>query len=168
MSRTSVALALVLAVCGWCTGCATLKHGGRQSIQFISAPESASVFIDGVEVGQTPLSYGVERRANHEVRIELIGFKPFETRLERRFSGWAWGNLVFIGLSPVAAVVDVATGAIYRLTPEQLVASLERSGVSLDPGWGPGLQPDDGRLYIMAVLEADPAWERIDRLEPLH
>lgn len=159
MPRTIAVLALALAACSWSAGCATLKHGGRQSIQFISAPESASVFIDGVEVGQTPLSYAVGTSTDHKVRIELIGFKPFETQLQRRLSGWVWGNLVFFGLSPAGAVVDLITGAIYRLTPEQLAASLERSGVSLGP------IPRDGRLYIMAILEADPAWERIGQMQ---
>jgi hypothetical protein len=139
------------------SGCATLKHGSRQPIQFLSAPESATVLIDGAKVGQTPLSFAVQRRSSHDVRIELAGFKPFEARLEKKLSGWLWGNLIFFGLFPAGVVVDAMTGAIYNLTPEQLVASLERSGISLDP--------QSGQLYILAVLEADPAWQRLGALE---
>jgi hypothetical protein len=82
------------------------------------------------------------RKDNHIVRIELAGYKPYETTLTRKVSGWVWGNIVFGGL--VGLAVDAIDGALYNLTPEQVSAALLAGTAHI--------VPTRNGMYIAVVL----------------
>ena len=136
------------------SGCATIICGSRQSVQFISTPGNATIFIDDVEVGKTPFSIRLKRKRDYNVVISLDGYLPYETKLTRTFNAWYLGNIVFGGI--IGLIIDPITGAIYRLTPGQLHARLAQ---------GTTFQPGKSDVYIAVSLDIDKSWHRIGQME---
>jgi hypothetical protein len=67
-----------------------------------------------------------------------------------------WGNLVLGGL--IGLIVDVSTGGLYDVRPEEVAAQLAKEGASGTVR--------DGNLYVILVPRADPSWRKIGQLEP--
>jgi len=137
------------------TSCATIMHGTRQSIGISSNPSEAGIWVDGQFFGKTPMIVKLTRKDNHTVKIELAGYKPFETTLTRQMSGWVFGNLALGGL--IGLAVDAISGGIYRLTPEQVHAQMCQDNMSC--------MKDGENSYIAIVLEPDASWQKIGQLE---
>jgi len=134
------------------TGCATIIHGTQQDVGFGSVPTNARITVDNQRSATTPTVMKLSRKDNHIVRIELDGYLPYETTLTRGVSGWVWGNIVFGGL--VGLAVDGISGGLYKLTPEQMTATLSKQTSAADPG----------TLQVFVVLRPDPDWQRIGQL----
>lgn len=135
--------------------CCSIIHGTHQDVGISSNPTSARVTIDGQTAGTTPVVAHLTRKDNHFVRIELPGYKPYETTLTRKVSGWVWGNIVFGGL--IGLAVDAINGAMYNLTPEQVSAALLANNAALKP-------THDG-LYVLVVLKPEQDWQRVAQLQ---
>jgi hypothetical protein len=150
------------------TGCATLVQGPKQIIDFSSQPSGAVVSVDGKSYGTTPVSLILDRKCHtkdgpkeknyYDVKIELDGYQPYTMRLDRKVSGWVYGNIIFsygyvIGIAGV--LIDASTGSMYKLTPNQVNATLEKA---------PFLSTGNDRLYIGITLNPDPALEKIGQL----
>ena len=73
--------------------------------------------------------------------------------LTRKTNGWVWGNIVFGGI--IGLIIDASSGAMYKLTPEQVNAQLA-NGVVMN-------KKND--TYIGVVLVADENWEKIGNIE---
>jgi hypothetical protein len=137
------------------SACATIIQSPKQEVAIASTPTGATVSIDRVEKGTTPLVTKLSRKETHVLRIELAGYQPYEATLTRKLSGWVWGNIVFGGL--VGLAVDAVTGSMYRLSPGQVSAALA-SGQAATERHGEG-------LYVFAVLEPQPEWTKVAQLE---
>ena len=133
-------------------GCATIMHGTQQDVGFGSVPTNAKVTVDNQRSATTPAIIKLSRKDNHVVKIELDGYLPYEATLTRSVSGWVWGNIVIGGL--VGLAVDAISGGLYKLSPEQLTATLGKSVGSTDTGM----------VRIQVVLRPDPSWVRIGQL----
>lgn len=138
--------------------CATIMQGTSQEISVASTPTGARVLVDGADAGKTPFVASLKRKDKHVIRIEMEGYQPFEMPLGRRTSGWVWGNIVFGGIPGLA--VDAITGGMYKLTPEQVQATLAQSTALSGQ-----VSKEDDLLVVTVVLRPDPAWERIGSLE---
>jgi hypothetical protein len=136
-------------------GCATIIHGTRQDVGIASTPTGASVSIDDVDNGVTPVVAKLKRKENHVVKIQLAGYQPFEATLTHSVSGWVWCNLAIGGL--IGLAVDAASGGIYKLTPEQVTGSLQ-TGHAFNV-------KQDGGLYVVAVLQPQTGWVKIAQLQ---
>ncbi len=136
------------------SGCCSIINGTKQSVGIVSTPTGAAVSIDNSTCGKTPFIKELTRKNNHLVKIELAGYLPFEATLTRGVSGWIWGNIIFGGL--IGLVVDAIDGAMYKLTPEQISATLAKESVSY--------LYKKNTLYVAVVLEADPSWQKIGQL----
>lgn len=55
---------------------ATLKLAG--TLQVSSTPSGAKVYLDGREIGETPLSNSSIPEGSHNLRVELFGYKPWQ------------------------------------------------------------------------------------------
>ena len=146
--------AIILAGSIVSTGaCATIMQGSNQGIAVNSTPAGASVSVDGKPMGTTPTVLRLERRSAHTVRLEMQGYAPYEMQLEKKLSGWVWGNIAFGGV--VGVIVDGTTGAMYRLTPNAVDASMETRTAMVD-----------GRptIQVAIVMSPDPSWEQIGQL----
>lgn len=147
------AFALII---GLLTGCATIMHGNMQSVSISSTPEGATVAVDNRVVGTTPVSVELTRKKVHLVQISLEGYKTATLILDRKSSVFYWGNLVFGGVW-IGMAVDALTGAMYRLEPEQVAATLDRDESTAF---------EDGELYVITVLNPHPDWVKIGQLQP--
>ena len=74
--------------------------------QFSSTPEQSPIFIDGVEVGKTPLSLKLEE-GTRRVQFRLEGFKPYQ----RDFAIVAQQDVIVpeVALIPADGVLNVVT-----------------------------------------------------------
>jgi len=145
---------MVLVVALAVAGCATIMQGTSQDIGFSSSPSQAKVFDNGNNLGVTPLTTKLARKDNHIIKFELDGYKPYEITITRSVSGWVWGNIVFGGL--IGLVIDSISGGLYKLTPSQIHAELDKQGLS-------GLYNED-QMYFAVVLEPDPSWQKVGSL----
>jgi len=69
----SVAVVLLLAF----SGCATIMAGGPDRVPVSTNPPGATVFVDDIPAGQTPVMITLDRQHSRGViRIELPGFEP--------------------------------------------------------------------------------------------
>lgn len=145
----------VLATASICA-CGTIMHGSRQDLGISSSPTAASVTIDNLEQGTTPIVAKLSRKDNHIIKIQMAGYQPFEATVTRKVSGWVWGNIVFGGL--IGLAVDAISGGLYVLSPEQVSGQLARQGAVVAP-------TKDG-VYVILVQKADASWERVGSLLP--
>ena len=99
----------------------------------------------------------LERNKYHNVEIKLEGFKPYETKLTRKFNAWYLGNIIFGGI--IGVIIDPITGAIYQLSPSEVNAQLEQ-GTAFNKSKG-------GEVYIAVSLEKDANWKKVGQLEKL-
>jgi len=95
--------------------CASIMHGSSQEVPINSTPSGANVFINGQDIGVTPVTTTLKRKEMHTLVLELDGYQPFEMNLARKTSGWVWGNILFGGI--IGLAVDAATGAIHKIEP---------------------------------------------------
>ncbi len=149
-SLTLGALSLALSAC------ASIIHGSNQKVQVASTPSAATVTLDGVNKGATPVLLELKRGAEYAVRIEMAGYTPYEMKLKRGLDGWVWGNIVFGG--PLGVIIDATTGAMYKVKPGSVDAALSRGDLTSSR--------TRDRLHIGVTLHVDSSWERIGTLTP--
>ncbi|HEX4420471.1 MAG TPA: PEGA domain-containing protein [Kofleriaceae bacterium] len=90
------------------SGCATLFAGGPDHVPVSTNPPGATVFVDGVPVGQTPMLLTLDRQHNTgTIRLELPGFAPITLLRDQGINGWFWANLC-VGAWPM--IIDLITG----------------------------------------------------------
>lgn len=130
-------------------------HGSKQAVGIGSTPTGAEVSVDNTPLGKTPVVATLSRKDHHIVKIDLAGYQPFETAITRSVSGWVWGNIVFGGI--IGLAVDAISGGLYKLTPEQLQATMAQNVT---------LSRDGDRLMIAVVLAPEAGWEQIGQLSP--
>ena len=137
--------------------CATLVRGDRkQPVPVTSSPAGATIIVNGVRKGVTPLEIWLTRKTKDQViKIEYPGYNPFEIRMKRSYSSsHVIPNVIFGGIvgyvvgmawwmenhytAPPGGVcigtaiagfllIDVATRAGYILTPKDLTVTLTKA-----------------------------------------
>jgi hypothetical protein len=152
MLTRPLAAALVL----FTSGCATIMHGSKQDIAVSSTPSGAAVSVDNQQMGVTPTTVNLTRKDKHVISIDAPGYKRYDLQLTRGTSGWVWGNLVFGGIPGLA--VDAITGSLYKLSPDNINATLERSGTA-------SMNSAGTQLHVVLVYGADPSWQKVGQLE---
>lgn len=109
---TLVLISIILA------GCATIISGTNDEISFSTNADPVRVYIDGLNVGNTPLKVAVEKKAGkgREVRFEKAGYKTQEFNLKNKFDMVAILDITSVITS---GGIDVLTGAIMEYDPKQ-------------------------------------------------
>lgn len=139
------------------SSCATIMNGPNQAVGVISTPSDADVWVDQQYVGKSPIVLQLTRNQNHMIHLELEGFESHDIILSRKVSGWVFGNILIPG-SIIGIAIDAYTGAIYRLTPDQIHADLENQKC---------IYTKRGEISsVSIVLKSDPNWEKIGQLTP--
>ncbi|WP_306350306.1 PEGA domain-containing protein [Flavobacterium sp. '19STA2R22 D10 B1'] len=136
------------------SSCATIISGSKQKVKFSSTPSAASIFIDEVEVGKTPMELKLARKKEHHVMIKLEGYQTYETNLTQKFNGWYLANILAGGI--IGLVIDPITGAMYNLTPVQINAAMKQGAV---------VKTNDNEIYINVALNIDADWKKVGQLE---
>lgn len=153
MNIKNIVSSLVIIPLILLTSCATIVNGTTQRICFTSCPPHATIWVDHCQMGQTPIAVDLTRGNNHIVHIELDGYQPYDIHIQKRMSKWVFGNIVFGGV--IGLVVDLATGGVYKLTPEQVCAHLQANGHN-------SMSASQG--YVAVTLSPDSSWEKIGQL----
>ncbi len=117
--RTLAGLLLVSIGSG---GCATLLSGTTQKVEIVSDPPGATARVAGKEV-VTPATVELARNSAYQVTIEKEGYEPAKREIARKMNEQIYWN-VFAGGIFVGMLVDVATGACYKLEPSVVKVSL--------------------------------------------
>jgi hypothetical protein len=74
--KSSILLYPILALFVLFAGCTSLDKGRPQQVMIVSFPSEASVYIDGVPAGVTPLKLELRRKLTHEIRLQRAGYNP--------------------------------------------------------------------------------------------
>jgi PEGA domain len=126
--RASV-LVVLFAVSGALSGCATIMAGGPDHIPVSTNPPGATVFVDNVPVGQTPVMVRLDRQhSSGVIRIEMAGFAPIVIVRGKEINGWFWANLCIGGL--IGIVIDLVTGDVKAFDDAPIA-------IGLTPAYGP-------------------------------
>src|SRR5690242_20656053 len=103
----AVALGLVLLVA--LPGCATLFAPGPDHVPITTNPPGATVFLDNMPIGATPIMVTLDReRSAGVIRIEMPGFVPITLMPVKGVNGWFWVDVVLLDV--IGMVIDIATG----------------------------------------------------------
>jgi len=113
---------LIIAISLLFTSCATIMTGTDQKLSFNSNVPNAKVYIDGQYRGTTPIILSLKTKDSHDIRIEAPGFAPYSNVIQKRVTGWVWGNIIFGGIIGVG--IDVITGGLYVFNQDNITGSL--------------------------------------------
>ena len=81
--------------------CATITRRSKQRIPVTSDLVGATVIVNGIQQGVTPLEIRLPRKKKGQViRIESPGYNPIEIRLKRKMSAGPIAGNVLMGLIP--------------------------------------------------------------------
>ena len=100
------------------TGCATIFSGTSDEISFSTNVDPVRVYIDGLNVGNTPIKVAVEKKvgSGRLVRFEKDGYKTEEFNLKNKFDTIAILDITSVITS---GGIDVLTGAMMEYSPKQ-------------------------------------------------
>ena len=112
------------------SGCATIFTGTDDSITFNSEPAGATVMIDGMAVGQTPVTVEVDRPGldDTDVSVQLEGYETRRFELDKEFNVISILNVFFWP----GFVVDVLTGALFKHDKNTYSVDLDTGIVSFN------------------------------------
>jgi uncharacterized protein YceK len=171
--RTPLLLAATASAAFLLSGCGTVISRPLQKVKVESRPAGAEVRADGLTKGTTPTVVELSRWEDHDITIELRGYRPYHVHLSRRVNPWIAGNIMngFI----VGVIVDASTGAIYKLDPPDVQADLFPRGVRRSaPAHGhehghATAKPKrgEGQVLISTTLKAEPHWKKVGQMERL-
>jgi len=109
------------------TGCASIISGRDQDLTVRSNPSRASVYVDGMPIGETPVTAPVSRKRSHQVRVSKQGYLDALRQTRKGYNFWNLGNLVIGGL--IGVVIDFCTGSVYSVSPDEMDVVLEAEPV---------------------------------------
>ena len=116
-------LAIAL-ICIYSSSCALDFKGTKEEVVFGSDPQRAEVYVNGVRMGETPLTLKLVTKQTYAIEFRREGYKPKSVQINNKVgAGWVVLDIV-LGLVPV--VIDAATGAWYSLDQKNINMVLEK------------------------------------------
>jgi hypothetical protein len=124
-----------------CSGCATLFSGTDQEVTFTSDPPGAQVLLDGVPMGNTPLTVELDRSTFRRsyVTLRAQGYESEKFNVKKTLNTTALFNCTSICFWGT----DAITGAMMEYSPGQYFVELSPKGERADR---------DHRLALQYVL----------------
>jgi hypothetical protein len=122
---------ILLAITGvWAfgiMGCATVFNGSRQNISITSAPDAAKVTTSPATGDHTtPTTLNLERKNDYTLSFSKDGYSPATAQISHHVRGGIVVLDVILG-GLIGVVVDAATGAWNKLSPETASVSLTKT-----------------------------------------
>jgi hypothetical protein len=155
LSKTKTITILVALAVLTFTGCATILHGSHQELNVRSAPSNVSVYMQGEKAGETPMTLHLKRNEHYILTLKKNGYEPIKVHLHKNFKPLPaiLGNIFWSGI--IGVVVDLATGAAYKLSPEQINKHLDKLE---NAGYLPGVTKTS-KDEITVVMLTKKKWE---------
>ena len=114
------ALIAVIAVSS--TSCATIFTGTRQNVTINSTQPESEVYVNNAYKGKTPAKFKVNKKGKDEViTVKKEGYLSQDLKPQKGFNAISILNL----LNPIAWGIDLLTGAVNRVTPNEYNVKLE-------------------------------------------
>lgn len=120
MVRITPAFALMV-IALTASACATIVDGTSQPVTFNSEPNRAKIFINGVQVGVTPLTIQVKRTKNTMVTAKKDGYEQQQIPLQTKVNTYFWGNILFL----YGSTTDYFSDAMVEYSPNMYFISLD-------------------------------------------
>lgn len=127
------ALVLVLVT----SGCASVIDGSSQLVNFNSSPNGARIYVNGMEVGTTPLSLSMKRSKTTMILAKKNGYEDQQLTLQTKTNNLFRLNILFGGYGVFSSTTDYASDAMIEYSPNMYY-------ITLNPI--PLLQSNDGGL----------------------
>jgi len=112
------------------SGCSSIISGNTQRVTFQSIPTGATVNINGLPYGITPMTTMLERKNGQTMKVSKSGYKTYIASMETTVNPSFWGNLIFAEGSISGSTVDGISGAMYAYAPSQFLVTLELEGTT--------------------------------------
>jgi hypothetical protein len=113
MTRNAYVIFIIALSLSILVGCGAILKGTKEGVHFTSSPDGATVIVNGVERGTTPLKLSLAAKETYTITFRKPGFEDKTVVIENHAqAGWIVLDVLF-GLVPV--VVDAATGGWYTL-----------------------------------------------------
>lgn len=146
MFKRLVSGCLLLCFVMLVTSCATIMHGTFQKINVNTEPAGATVTASNGETCTTPGILTLKRsERNYTLNIKKEGYKDISITLSRKIDSWFWGNVLIGGI--IGIVVDMSTGAAYKISPSKIDEILVKEGINAS-----SLDTKD-KMYIYVSLK---------------
>ena len=114
---------ILIALC--LTGCATIMTGTNHVLTVNSNVENAKVYVNGIYRGETPIRLDLPTNEKvYTIKLEAKGYVPYTEVLQRKASGWVWGNIFLGGI--IGLGVDMATGGLYIYDKDNISGNLNK------------------------------------------
>ena len=134
MMRRLISAVLPVACLGLLPGCGLILGGGsRQDIQVQASPAGATVTTTPPTGDHTaPTTLNLERKTSYTLKFEKQGYSPATYELASHVRGGiVVADVLLTGL--IGVIVDAATGAWSKLSPETATVSLTKIGMVPGP-----------------------------------
>ena len=119
---------LILTSC-LSAACASLLKGGKdthsQDVFFTSSPSGARVLVNGVEIGETPMTHLLPKK-NSLVSFEKEGYDSQTQYLRDEFDPLTLTNGFLFYFAPIGVGVDALTGAMWEFDKDQVHGYLRK------------------------------------------
>lgn len=119
----------VLSLAGTLSGCATMFCGTSEDVKIESFPSGASVFLNGENVGKTPLEVEMNRDSHPLVVLKKDGYADTRLQIEQEWNGTTMLNLLFFpgipfGFPITGWILDARSGATSEYTEDRVLVPL--------------------------------------------
>ena len=114
----------IALICIYLSSCALVFKGTKQEVSFRSDTQRVEVYVNGIRMGETPLTLKLVTKKTYAIEFKIEGYKPKSVQINNKIgAGWIILDIL-AGLVPV--VIDAATGAWYSLDQKNVDAVLEK------------------------------------------
>jgi hypothetical protein len=121
-----IAAVCLLALTPFGAGCGLMFGGTRQSIRATSSPEGAIVTTTPATVDyKTPTTLNLERKNSYVLEFSMPGYTSQKVEFQRSIRGGIVVLDILAGL--LGVIIDAATGAWYKLSPEMTSVTLTKT-----------------------------------------
>lgn len=116
----------VLSLAGTLSGCATMFCGTSEEVKIESFPPGASVFVNGENVGKTPLEVEMNRDSHPLVVLKKDGYADTRVQIKQEWNRTTMLNLLFfpgipVGFPITGWIIDARSGATSEYTEDHVV-----------------------------------------------
>ncbi len=129
----------VALMCIYLSSCALVFKGTKEDVSFRSDPQRAEVHVNGVRMGETPLTLKLVTKQTYAIEFKIDGYKSKSVQINNKVGAGGVVLDILAGLFPV--IIDAATGAWYSLDQKNIDAVLEKQ--QKDP-----IDPKDLEKYL--------------------
>lgn len=105
------------------SGCATIIDGSSQPVNFNSSPNGARIYVNGMEVGTTPLSMLMKRSKTTMILAKKNGYEDQSLLLQTKVNTYFWGNILCCFFL-YGSTTDYASDAMIEYSPNMYYITL--------------------------------------------